>query len=488
MSDESSTSASPPPDLTILLVDDQRSTRITLRDQLQRLRSVRVDVVEADSLERARVRLREHEVDVALVDICLTDDRRNRDGLVLVRELARGGLVIPICCSSWGDMAAAREAMRSGAYDYLINTDFSGEMIEPLLRDLVERRKLEREVLRLRARSADIGDAGLIGNSLPMRRLRTQVQRVAMTDKTVLVTGPVGSGKGVVARALHRLGAHSDEPFYSVNCGGLTETLFDSTLFGVNANTVTSVAGGPGYIETVGQGTLFLDEVAEIPASRQAALLEVLETREFRRLGHNQKGPPLQFRGRVVAATHADLHARASHNEGFRRDLLSRLVQIEVRVPGLEERREDIPQLVAHLTRDARRKLRFTDESLRALMELPWPDNVRGLRNTLDRLEVFHESDTVTRASLAEVMHPRLVSTDELLHRVAREVLATQEKASRDLIESMRTAMMRVALDANDGNQTAAAAALGVHRKAVGRFVNGGSVSAPPDEESGDDP
>jgi DNA-binding NtrC family response regulator len=368
--------------MKVLLLDDQPAARRTLARCLAPLAGI--EIHEAASLNAARQTLSRTLVDVALIDIRLDErDPANRDGMTLVQELHQSGTTVPIVVTASSQMGEIRNAMRAGAYEYILKDELCEDLVVPVLEDLRRRRALEHEVLHLH---------GLVGSSPPMERLRRSIKKVAAVDTPVLVLGPTGSGKELVARALHALSPRRDQPLVSVNCGAFTEALVEAQLFGHEKGTYTGAdKARQGYLAETRRGTLFLDEIAELPLLLQTKLLRVLESRTYRSLGASTDS---RFDGRLVAATHVDLPARISEGR-FRQDLFYRLEVLAVRVPALNERKEDIPALVEHLSREAPRRLQYSDGALAALMQRDWPGNVRQLRNFIHRLSVFTEHDPV---------------------------------------------------------------------------------------------
>jgi len=449
--------------MNILIVDDQKSARRALTRILEQ--ETDVALLEAASLSEARATLEAADIDLAFVDIRLSDDMRNTDGLTLVRDIKRTGNAVSICLTAAGEMSLIREAMRAGAYDYILKDDLCSELIVPVVQGLRDKQRLEREVETLRARVASGDTPLLVGSSASMERLRADLRLVALSDRPVLVTGPTGAGKEAVVRALHALGASPEALFLDVNCAAIPEALMESQLFGHEKGSFTGADRRTnGYLEAVGRGTLFLDEVAELTLSLQAKLLRVLETRVFRPVGSTTER---SFHGRVVAATHRDLAERVRQG-AFREDLYYRLNVIELRVPPLDDHPEDIPLLVAHFLRGQSRRLQFTAAAQEAMMRMRWPGNVRQLRNLIDRLLVFAESDTISVDELARVSGTKVASAEEVLRRVAREVL---QLPIPDRLSAMQTVLMDEALLATDRNKSAAARMLGVHRKVIERRV-----------------
>jgi DNA-binding NtrC family response regulator len=357
--------------------------------------------------------------------------------------------------------------MRVGAYDYILKDDLCDELVLPVLTALRSRNRLEHEVSELRARRQDTEPVTgrLVGVSPAMELLRETIRRAALSDRPVLVTGPTGSGKELVVEALHTLGPHPDHPLLDVNCGAIPEALMESQLFGHAKGAFTGAdREQQGYLSLVKEGTLFLDEVAELPAALQSKLLRVLETGVFRPVGSATQG---RFEGRVVAATHADLAERVRAGS-FREVLFYRLNVLAVRVPALSERREDIPPLVAHFCRGQKRPLRFSEAALDLLMSAAWPGQVRQLRNLVDRVAAFADDDNVTPEALGPFIaeSPASNTNADALQAIAQKILRLPVE---NKLEAMEEALVAEAVRLSDGNKSGAARLLGMHRKAVSR-------------------
>jgi two-component system response regulator HydG len=456
-----------PAALAVLIVDDQRSARWVLVEILGRVSGVRT--VEAATVDEARAALAREPFDVALIDIRLGDDPGDRSGLALVGEIVASSAVVPVVVTGVGEMANVRAAMRLGAFDFLLKDDLCPEVVVPVIEELRDRRRLEREVLALRARVAG-GEAPmreLVGSSRAMMDLVARIRRVGLSARPVLVTGPTGSGKELVARAIHRAGPNPEAPLLDVNCGSIPASLAESQLFGHERGAFTGAERrSPGLLGAVAEGTLFLDEIGELPLPIQSQLLRVIETGRFRAVGATGDQP---FRGRVVAATHRDLRAMVAEGQ-FREDLFFRLNVLVVPVPALSDRREDIPALVAHFLRDAGRPLTLSSEAMQTLMRSAWPGNVRQLRNLIDRLVVFAEDDLVTPAVLAVLSAPdAIVPGDEALSGLARSVLRLDQP---NKLAAMERAVVAEAVHMARGNKSAAARLLGLDRKALDRRLS----------------
>jgi len=284
------------------------------------------------------------------------------------------------------------------------------------------------------------------------------------------ITGESGTGKELVARAIHALSGRSGK-LVALNCGAMPAQLLEGELFGHKKGAYTGADGDRlGLVRTADGGTLFLDEIAELPLSLQTKLLRVMESGRFRAVGSPTVS---RFTGRVVAATHTALEERVA-SKLFREDLFYRLNVLTVRVPSLEERTEDLPALVAHFSGRQPRPLRFTTQALHMLRLVPWPGNVRQLRNLIDRLAVFSESDTITPDILQGFLatgtgpggsaEPADPGVDNLVRAVLK--LPVDNK-----LQAVEEALIAKAMSLCDGNKSAAARLLGVNRKAVERRV-----------------
>jgi len=306
---------------------------------------------------------------------------------------------------------------------------------------------------------------GLVGASQVMEKLRRLIKRLAASSRPILVTGPTGAGKELVVSAIHALGARSGAPMLALNCGAMPESLMEAQLFGHERGAFTGAhQRREGLLAIAGEGTLFLDELAELSLTLQAKLLRVLESRTFRTVGGTAEQP---FRGRVIAATHADLAERVARG-AFREDLWYRLNVLELHVPPLDERREDIPLLVAHFCAAQSRRLHFTAGALRLMRGASWPGNVRQLRNLVDRIAVFASDDTVDERTVADFLGPQRPATSRPTELVdlARAVLKLEVP---NKLEAMERVLVGEAMFQARWNKSAAARLLGVHRKLLER-------------------
>jgi DNA-binding NtrC family response regulator len=450
----------------ILILDDQRAARRVLRSVLSSLEDMHFE--EATSVEQALQLCKEQRFDAYLVDIHLSDSHLERGGIEFIKQVRRLQPAPAVVVSASVEMQDLREAMRAGAVDYVLKDQLSPELIVPIIVEILARRDLQQRVEQLAERlERDYGLGAIVGVSAAIERVRNLIRRVADADATVLIRGPNGTGKELVAQALHQSGKRAGEPLIAVNCSAIAPGLVESELFGHERGAFTNaMSRRVGCFEAAGTGTIFLDEVAELTPDLQAKLLRVLEARRFSRVGSSE---PVAFKARVVAATHQDLEQRIADGR-FREDLYYRLNVISLEVPALSERREDIPVLVAHFVSQFGRPLRFSKDAMQNLEQRSWPGNVRELRNTIERLALLCDTDEVTPRSIDQVAPLRREGASEPgeIDRLARLLLA-REMPGENKLDLMERTMVRIAMELSGHNQTRAARVLGVERKALER-------------------
>ena len=368
---------------TVLLVDDDDDLRHALS---QSLSLANFNVVEYESANGVLDKIHRELYGVLITDIRMP----GTDGLELMSTALEIDPAMPIILiTGHGDVAMAVEAMRNGAYD-LIEKPFSVDRLSNVVSRALEKRRLVLENRSLRQElsgQAEL-DKRLVGRSPSMLRLRSEVMALTGADVDVLIWGETGSGKEVVARALHEEGDRKNKPFVALNCGAIPLNIMESELFGHESGAFTSADKKRiGKLEYANGGTIFLDEIESMPMELQIKLLRVIETRSIERLGSNQVIP---LDVRFIAATKIDLEL-ASKEQQFRADLYYRLNVAIIKIPPLRDRKEDIPSLLYHLAREARARYRrdipdFTPEMTAELMAYDWPGNVRELRNVADRM------------------------------------------------------------------------------------------------------
>jgi DNA-binding NtrC family response regulator len=372
----------------LLVVDDEPAARSTLALLLRKRGH---HVTEADGVATATKRLAEEVFDLVITDLRMPDG----DGLDVLRA-ANGHIPAPevILLTAYAEWKSAKDAIRLGALDYFEKGQEPDELNHRIDKAMADR-ALRRENENLRAQLRErYGLHGLIAQSPAMHAVLDLVERVAPTDATLLIQGESGTGKEVIAKAVHHASARASRPFVAVNCGAVPETLLESELFGYMRGAFTGAAVSKlGLFEEADGGTLFLDEIAEMPAALQVKLLRVLQSGEVRRLGATQA---TTIAVRVIAATNGDLAALISEGK-FREDLFYRLNVIQVMLPPLRDRREDLPALAEHfLARSAGklgRTLRLSPGALERLLRYPWPGNVRELENAIERAAILARSE-----------------------------------------------------------------------------------------------
>jgi len=379
----------PPTDARVLLVEDEAPLRELLTRQLQK-RGYRVDAV--GSAEQA-LALEHGGWGVALCDISLP----GMSGIELLRLLqTRSPLTQAIVLTGQGSVQTAIEAMKLGAYHYF-EKPVKFKELELYLQGALEKRRLAEENLALKDQLARRDrPAQLVGDAPVMREVRQLIARVGPNDSAVLVEGETGTGKDLVARALHACSPRSERAFVAINCGALSEGLLENELFGHAAGAYTGAGKEQrGLFEVAHGGTLFIDEVAEMSLETQKKFLRVLENGEFRRLGETR----LRVADvRVIAATNRRLREQVRAG-AFREDLYYRLAVLSISTPPLREHKQDLPLLVEELLARARaagaRQVKVSPEALEAFMAYGWPGNVRELRNVLERALVLTPGDTI---------------------------------------------------------------------------------------------
>jgi two-component system nitrogen regulation response regulator NtrX len=382
----------------VLVIDDEKAIRETLAAVLS---DEGYAVTAVGSGEEGLRRILEEPFDLVFLDVWL----RDRDGLSVL-EAANGRLQeIPVVMiSGHASVETAVRAVRLGAYDFL-EKPLSLERVVLTAQQAIERRDLLAEVASFRGRVA--AEEALIGESAPMRRLREEIGRVAPTDARVLITGENGTGKELVARAIHRQSARADPPLIEVNCAAIPEELIESELFGHVRGSFTGASEDRrGKFEEADGATLFLDEVGDMSAKTQAKVLRALQEGRFTRVGSTK---PLSSDARVLSATNKNLPEEIRRG-AFREDLYFRLAVVPVHVPALRERAEDIPMLAEHFLREAsarfgRRPKSLSAGALAALQAHRWPGNVRELKNLLERLMILSPAESIRREDLpAEIV------------------------------------------------------------------------------------
>jgi DNA-binding NtrC family response regulator len=444
------------PSPRVLVADDQPDVREALR---LLLKSEGFAIEAVDSPAALLAALEKQDFDVVLMDLNYARDTTSgAEGLDLLTKLQGLDPTLPlVVMTAWASVDVAVEAMRRGARDF-VQKPWENARLLSILRTQAELAGALRRGQRLEAENRVLraeGPSTLLAEAPAMRPVLEMVTRVGPSDASVLITGENGSGKGTVARGLHAASARASRPLVTVNAGGLSEGVFESELFGhVKGAFTDAKADRVGRFELAEGGTLFLDEIANVPLNLQPKLLRVLETGEFERVGSSRTR---RVDVRVLSATNADLHQEVAAGR-FRQDLLFRLNTIEIRVPPLRERKEDIPLLAQHFLKQHVRRYRkavagFEPAALRALGEHGWPGNVRELDHVVERAVLMAAGSQIRVADLG-------------LRGGGGEAVRGVEEMS---LEDVEVLLIKKALAREGGNVSRAADALGLSRSALYR-------------------
>lgn len=440
----------------ILIADDQSDVREALR---LLLKGEGFQIETAGSPSAVWAALENGEFDVVLMDLNYTRDTTSgQEGLDLLQRIVIMDATLPVVVmTAWGTVDLAVAAMRRGARDF-IQKPWENARLITTLRTQVELHQALRRGQRLEAENRLLcGESvpQMIAQAPTMRPVLDLIARVGPSDAHVLVTGENGSGKGLVAKALHAASPRSGRPMVTVNVGGLSEGVFESELFGhVKGAFTDAKADRAGRFELAEGGTLFLDEIANVPLAQQTKLLRVIETGEFERVGSSKT---LRAKVRLISATNADLSAEVASGR-FRQDLLFRLNTVEIHVPPLRERREDIPALSASFLKNHSRQYRkiihgFEPEAIQSLIEHPWPGNVRELNHVIERAVLMAQGGLIMISDLG-------------LRTAAHSASRRLDDMSLDDVESY---LIKKTLARFDGNARKAAEVLGLSRSAFYR-------------------
>jgi DNA-binding NtrC family response regulator len=442
--------------LSLLFADDERSLQELMKLELPRMGHT--VTVCPDGLT-AVAAIEKNNYDAIIVDL----DMPGMTGVEVIgrlKEMSPATEAVVLTGKSTTESAIA--ALRYGAFDYLTKPCKLVE-IEALLRRIAAKREMTQKFTALQRRLDRIeGAPTLVGDSRPMARVKALIDKVAPTESTVLILGETGTGKELVARAVHDQSPRAEKPFVAINCGALPENLIESELFGHAKGSFTGADDHRvGLFEVASGGTIFLDEIGELPKAMQAKLLRVLESREIRRVGENKT---VNVDVRVVCATHRDLSAMVAADE-FREDLMYRVNTFEIHLPALRERLEDLQKLAEHMLRRFRPHAKpieqqLTDDAVTALKAHVWPGNVRELANVIEHATILCNQGPIT--------------ADDLPQHFNRRQLSGAAKASRGPITLRDLEMEAIydALERNDGAKPKAAAELGISLKTLYNKLN----------------
>jgi two-component system NtrC family response regulator len=383
---------------TILIVDDEKNYLVVLEALLG---SEGYEIVTTDNAREAVRSVRESDLDLVITDMKMP----GMSGMELLEECKKIRPELPvIMMTAYGTIEMAVEAMKKKACDY-ITKPFNNEELKLIIKKALENYRLTKENRRLSEALSDRYKYGnIIGKSKSMLKIYDLIGKVAQSRASVFITGPSGTGKELIAKAVHYNSPRKDRPFISINCGALTETLLENELFGHEKGAFTgAVAMKKGRFEVADGGTLFLDEVGDMPTPLQVKLLRVLQEMEFERVGGTRT---IKVDVRVLSASNRNIKEDVANNL-FREDLFYRLNVMEIEVPPLHERVDDIPLLVRHFVEKYREdkgknKIELSPEAWKALYTYMWPGNVRELENVIERAVVLNPEGTITPEDLPE--------------------------------------------------------------------------------------
>ncbi len=466
----------------ILVADDEESMRWVLSKALRK-KGYTVDLA-ADGNEALR-QVREQSYDLAIVDIKMPG-MTGLDFLDKAREVRSDLLVVVMTAEA--SMKNAVEAMKRGAYDY-ITKPFDLEVVDAIIEKVSRARDVSHQVSMLKQELKDRYqvEKNIVGNSPAMREVYKTIGKVAVSDVTVLIQGESGTGKELIARAIHFNSARLGKPFVAINCAAIPKDLLESELFGSERGAFTGATERKtGKFEQANHGTIFLDEIGDMPLDLQAKILRVLQEQEITRIGGSQS---LQVDVRVVAATNQELLEKVRNRE-FREDLFYRLNVVPIHLVPLRERRDDIRPLVEYFLDRASAELetppkQCSDEAMELLCNHSWPGNVRELENTIKRAVILSSDLLLTPADFGglfdrqQTLHavPQEQSLEAIVEAKLRSSMNGVEKLDKGdiydrVLEQVERPLIRLILEKTRGNQVRAADVLGINRNTLRKKIN----------------
>jgi len=432
----------------ILIVDDDEDIQDILSD---RLKKYEYQVFTASDGIEAIEKIEEGNPELVLLDIMLP----GKDGIEVLNEIKnKYPEILVIMITAYGTIELAVESMKQGAYDF-IEKPFDPEIVIIKVDKALERQTLIRENKYLRSELKGEYDE-IIGKSKKIVEVLRMVEKIAPSDSNVLITGESGTGKELIARALHRNSPRSKELFRVLNCAAIQPTLLESELFGYEKGAFTGATTRKlGIMELADGGILFLDEIGDMASELQAKLLRAIQFKEFERVGGTE---PIKVNIRFIAATNQDLH-EAIQGKKFRSDLFYRLSVLNIHIPPLRERKEDIPLLTEHFLKVSNnRDIKISDEAMELLKNYRWPGNIRELRNHIERITLLSDSKIIRPEDL-----PEEVILDGYSKSVQEEIAITPGTT----IEDIEKALILKTLEEVEGNKTKAAELLGICLKSL---------------------
>jgi two-component system response regulator AtoC len=437
---------------TTLIVDDDPNIRKVLKDLLER---EGLDVLTAANVDQALTLMAQHDLDLMITDLKMPG-KSGMDLIALGRERKPATPIIMI--TAYGNIEAAVAAIKQGAYDFITKPFDENELLNAIKKALGESQK-NKELISAYFDSAEEALPQVIGSTSSIQDVLRTVQKIAPTDSTVLIMGETGVGKELVARAVHLASRRRDQPFVKVNCAALPETLLESELFGYEKGAFTgATTSKPGRFELAHPGTIFLDEIGDMPLHLQAKLLNVLQDKAFERVGGVKT---IKVDVRIVAATNQDLQA-AVHFGKFRSDLFYRLNVVPISISPLRKRKDDLIPLTNYfmkkfVAKHQKKTTQVSPEVMASFSNYDWPGNIRELENVLERMVILSDADTIgvdqlppeIRGALSQVSAPTLREKVDTLSQMTEKQMIVE------------------ALNSTNQNRTKAAKLLGISRRTL---------------------
>src|SRR5512135_1805397 len=475
----------------VVIVDDDESVRWVLKKSLEK---EGIEAVLAKDGSEALEQLKESDIAVVLMDIRMPG-MSGFDVLEKIRSEYRDSSVIIMTAQA--TMQNAIEAMRRGAFDY-ITKPFDLDEVNILVKKAIDVRRLSQEVTALRAEVREKYEGGLVGNTAAMQEIYKTIGRVAESDATVLISGESGTGKELVARAIHYHSKRVGRPFVAVNSAAIPSELLESELFGHEKGAFTGAIGRKiGKFEAAAGGTLFLDEIGDMDLPLQGKLLRVLQEKEIERVGGTE---PIKTDVRVLAATHHNLEKMVREKQ-FREDLFYRLNVIQINIPPLRKRKDDIVPLAEFFMQkyqagDVKKKI-LTPETLKILRAYDWPGNVRELENAVQRAITLSQGDKIFPDSLPpQIFKPgqgAYLSFENFLEEKLADLVERMGGLERGDIYSLvlhrvEKPLITLVLRKTEGNQVRAAHLLGINRNTLRKKIKELGIKGPFNEEGEEGP
>ncbi len=449
---------------SILVIDDE----VNIIKSFESLLSAKHEVYGARNSAKAFDVLKNNKIDFVFLDYNL----RGESGLDLLKTIqSMDQDLYVVMISGYGNFEVIIQAMALGCYDYL-EKPLDIDKIEILLKRALHSKKISNTVrLMIDEQSSQFNLNRIIGNSPPMQNVFKQIGMLLNTEVSVLITGENGTGKELIAKALHYNGVRREEPFVAVNCSGLTETLLENELFGHERQAFTGADTMiKGKFETAGEGTIFLDEIGDMPLSLQVKLLRVLQEKEFQRLGGTRS---IKLKARIITATNKNIIKETSEGR-FRQDLFFRINVAQIEVPPLRERKDDIPLLLNYFVKEANIKLNknitgASNDAVRMLTEYDWPGNVREFENTIINMCINTHGSTIRSGSIPNYIRTKQIDRMEsevLENYLIRyiESVGPDEPVLSPLISDIERMLIHILEKQFNNNKTKIAAKLGMSR------------------------